>query len=274
MHTFSITKKVDYSAPIFFMPLGVPTAAKVVMNQSSFAQKQITPTKITPTSTLAPKTTPAIKQPTTTTIATNTKKIEEKKTVVSKTPTIIEKKNVPVTKQETKQPEKKEPLKTSSADIKEKPKITQEIQKEPVQSTVHNKEHSSCDKVSEQLAKSLDIQQPVAPIQAVKETRKTHPIHVPENAHISNNYREVEALRCGTQLQKELVHKWQPPIGVSPECTCEISFCVNTKGTIENLKMVKSSGVVMFDISARQALFSMKMPQWTHGKYLTINFKQ
>lgn len=91
---------------------------------------------------------------------------------------------------------------------------------------------------------------------------------------MSHNYREVEALRRGAQLQKELVQKWKPPIGVSPECMCEISFFVTTAGKIEDLKMVKSSGVMMYDISARQALFAMAMPQWTYGKPLIISFKQ
>src|SRR5207302_6458741 len=107
----------------------------------------------------------------------------------------------------------------------------------------------------------LDIQQAITPV-------------IPENAHVSHNYREVEALRRGAQLQKELVQKWKPPIGVSPDCMCEVSFFVNTSGTIEDLKMVKSSGVMMYDISARQALFAMKMPQWTYGKPLIISFKQ
>lgn len=128
--------------------------------------------------------------------------------------------------------------------------------------------------VEDQLAKALDIQQPVVPMEQVKEVQKPHIPPMDNNAHISNNFREVEALRRGAQLQKELVQKWLPPIGVSPNCTCEISFFVNNKGAIENLKMVKSSGVMMFDISARQALFTMKMPQWTYGNPLTITFKQ
>ena len=100
------------------------------------------------------------------------------------------------------------------------------------------------------------------------------PAQTPINAHVSNNYREVEAMRRGAQLQKELVQQWHPPVGVSPDCTCDISFFVDKCGAIQNLKMVKSSGTMMFDISARQALFAMKMPQWTYGKPLIISFKQ
>src|SRR5205085_11520818 len=36
---------------------------------------------------------------------------------------------------------------------------------------------------------------------------------IPENAQISNNYKEVEALRRNALLQKELVNNWKPPVG-------------------------------------------------------------
>ena len=97
---------------------------------------------------------------------------------------------------------------------------------------------------------------------------------IPNNATISHDYREVEALRRAAQLQKELIKNWKAPIGVPKDCACEISITVTPNGTIKDLKMVKNSGVLMYDISARQALFSMTMPQWTHGKTITVNFKQ
>ncbi|HLC06957.1 MAG TPA: TonB C-terminal domain-containing protein [Candidatus Babeliales bacterium] len=309
MHTLSINKNVDYSAPIMFVPLGTPTVTKVAIKQPPITQPYSAPlsykasssakasadksedsrkaTKGTPavkadvkktvitTTTPIPKAIPAVKQPTTTTVATNVKKIEEKITVVPKTSPVIEKKNLAIAKPEPKQPEK---IAIAQADKKD---ISFDI---PLRGTQDERKEKESEKKTEAkpLAKALDIQQSVVPTQPTKEISfdklrmngRGHAVHVPENARISNNFREVEALRRGAQLQKELVHKWQPPIGVSPECTCEISFFVNKKGIVENLKMVKSSGVIMFDISARQALFSMKMPQWTHGKPLIISFKQ
>jgi hypothetical protein len=123
--------------------------------------------------------------------------------------------------------------------------------------------------------KKIEKKEPVPAPEKQEPTVKkdTPPVQAPTNAHVSNNYREVEAMRRGAQLQKELVQQWHPPIGVSPDCSCDISFFVDKQGTIQNLKMVKGSGVMMFDISARQALFAMKMPQWTHGKPLIISFR-
>jgi outer membrane biosynthesis protein TonB len=116
-------------------------------------------------------------------------------------------------------------------------------------------------KTQDNLAKALDIEQKIMSV-------------IPENAQISHNYREVEALRMQAQLQKEIVQTWKPPIGVSPDCSCDVSFFVTATGTLNHIKMVKPSGVMMFDISARQALCATKMPHWTYGKTLTITFKQ
>jgi TonB C terminal len=116
--------------------------------------------------------------------------------------------------------------------------------------------------------------EPVQPTVAPQPAPTTEPIIIPENARISDDYREVEALRRDAQLQKELVKHWKPPIGVSKECACEISLTIDKKGTIKDLKMIKNSGVLLYDISARQALYAMTMPQWTHGKPLIVTFKQ
>jgi hypothetical protein len=241
LYAIAVHKKMDYSAPIFFVPMGTSVTTKTVTAKSVAPQPSVAPPSLklretssktrknttnmkTTTIATAPKTTPATK--------TDVKKIEQK-------PKIEIKKEEPTVKKDTVVPT------TEQAPVKK------------------------------EIAKSLDIQQNVVPARAIeKETIKATVPHIPKNAQISHNYREVEALRRGAQLQKELIQKWQPPIGVSSDCTCDISFFVNKKGTIENLKMVKSSGVILFDVSARQALFSMKMPQWAYGKPLVINFKQ
>lgn len=238
--SISINKKLDYSAPIYFVPLGTPYSAKgrVYPEPVEGKGKPARTTQNKPTSTQAPvkKTTPVI-QAKPATVATPKKttepiKKELPKTEIKKIEEV--KKEIPI-KQKDDKPKEKTPsfdkLRTSGGDIVP-----------PV-------------------AQAVDTQQTITPV-------------IPENAQISHNYREVEALRRSAQLQKELVQKWKPPIGVSPDCMCEISFFVNSTGAIEDLKMVKSSGVVMYDISARQALFAMKMPQWTYGKPFTISFKQ
>ena len=233
LYALSIQKHLDYSAPVMFVPLGVQTTS-----QKTIA---IAPKKV---ATIAKQSTK--QAPKTTTLSAEKKKVV---TSAPKTTQQTQAKNEPkkelVEKKETKTPEN------------EKPKAISE-------------------KKENQVAKALDIEQNIIPLQ--KEKVESKPvekaaIHIPENARTSHNFREVEAFRKSAQLQKELVQKWQPPIGVSTDCCCEVSFFVSKTGAIQNIKMVKSSGITMFDISARQALFTMKMPHWTYGNSLIINFK-
>jgi outer membrane biosynthesis protein TonB len=122
----------------------------------------------------------------------------------------------------------------------------------------------------QQQAPAVAKKQPVPAMQTKNIITKNA---IPENAIISHNYKEVEALRRASLLQKELVHHWKPPIGMPTSAACDVSFFVDTHGKVKNITMAQSSGIMMYDISARQALFSMKMPQWTYGKNVTITFK-
>jgi TonB family protein len=97
---------------------------------------------------------------------------------------------------------------------------------------------------------------------------------LPENAQISHDYREVEALRRSAQLQQEVTKRWNPPFGASSECTCQIEVRINAQGKVAELKIIKSSGMLLYDISAKQAVYSLAMPKWTYNKSITLNFKQ
>jgi outer membrane biosynthesis protein TonB len=243
MHCFAVNKKIDYSIPILFNPQlrysppGTPSAVAKAM-----ADKQKT----------APKTAakPIKNEPAkTTTIAVKPKKIAEPARKVA-----------PV-----------EPAKSAAA---EKPPVKEKeiAAAKTVEKKIEKKETIPVpekQKLESDSAKASDFAKATSDTSSDAAKKEV----TPANAHVSNNFREVEAMRRGAQLQKELVQQWHPPIGVSPDCACDISFFVDKQGTIQNLKTVKGSGIMMFDISARQALFAMKMPQWTYGKPLIISFK-
>jgi hypothetical protein len=256
MHALVVNKNMDYSVQILYLsssakamadksPSAVIKSPAIIKQPTSAPQKKTVvqapvqknnPTKTTTTKkTESPAPTPPQK------IAATTTMFEEKKT----------------------EPIKQEKKDDIQAELPQKAEPKPEIKK--VEARVEK-------------AVPAEIPQPIAAQTTEPQKTDIPPTasapHVPENAHVSNNFREVEALRRGAQLQKELVQKWQPPIGVSSDCCCDISFSVSKKGIVQQLKMIKSSGVLMFDISARQALFAMKMPQWTYGKPLIISFKQ
>ncbi len=86
-------------------------------------------------------------------------------------------------------------------------------------------------------------------------------------------YWDIEALRRYNVLQKELVKYWRPPIGVLDGCSCKIKIFVSWDGSILEMDMIKQSGVLMYDVAARSALFAMSMPRWAQGKSITITFE-
>lgn len=266
MYAFSVNKKMDYSIPIIFKPqlqYSTLKTPKVKITTSSFAKASADKPKV------------AAYKPTTITKAIKTEPIKKQ----TEKATTIASDSAKATSDKAKKVEAKkivEPVKKTVPAEAIKPVIPEKI--EPAQKIEPASAQAIADRPKKEIA-SAPAEKKEPPLATAQPTPAEIPIrNVMEdgvkNAQVSNNFREVEALRRGAQLQKELVQKWQPPIGVSPDCACDISFFVNKQGTIENLKMVKSSGVMMFDISARQALFAMKMPQWTYGKPLIINFKQ
>ncbi|MGB8367164.1 MAG: hypothetical protein WCD44_02290, partial [Candidatus Babeliales bacterium] len=91
---------------------------------------------------------------------------------------------------------------------------------------------------------------------------------------VQANYREIEAQRRQALLQKELAHYFKPPIGVPADCICQIKVMVDWSGIIKDLTVMQSSGILMYDVAARSALYTMKMPSWSKGKLLTVIFKQ
>jgi hypothetical protein len=236
--SLSVHKNFDYSAPIMFVPYFAKASKGKPLDVQTTTKKTTQHNK--------PKTahTPSPSKPTEPSLAKATKgtSIDVKKT------TTIAAVNTP-------SPKKVPDIKKVEA---AKPVITPI--KEPVKEIAKNEIKKECPRENN-IAKALDIEQKITPV-------------IPENAQVSDNYRHVEALRMQAQLQKEIVQTWKPPIGVSPDCSCDVSFFVTTTGTLNHIKMVQPSGVMMFDISARQALCATKMPHWTYGKTITITFKQ
>lgn len=85
---------------------------------------------------------------------------------------------------------------------------------------------------------------------------------------------EYDALGMQTYLQQELSTYWQPPQGIPADAECEVSFVVDWQGKAETVTVSKSSGALVYDISARSALLAMEFPDWARGKSFKITFKQ
>jgi hypothetical protein len=76
------------------------------------------------------------------------------------------------------------------------------------------------------------------------------------------------------ELYKELSENWRPPAGIAEDCECTMKLHIGWDQTLIELETIKTSGVLMYDVSVRSALQKIVLPLWTRGKNLTITFRQ
>ncbi|MFI5333473.1 MAG: TonB C-terminal domain-containing protein [Candidatus Babeliales bacterium] len=82
---------------------------------------------------------------------------------------------------------------------------------------------------------------------------------------------EYEALQLQEAVQGELQNHWKPPIGHAG-LTCIVRVILDWQGVIVDSVVEQSSGVLMFDMSAEQAINAMVFPKMAWGKQMTITF--
>jgi outer membrane biosynthesis protein TonB len=85
---------------------------------------------------------------------------------------------------------------------------------------------------------------------------------------------EYEALEVQRQIQQEAQRCWKAPPGVRADVACQIVAHIDHEGKIRELLIAKESGVLMFDVRARQAVSQMEFPRGSWGKEVVVYFKQ
>jgi hypothetical protein len=84
----------------------------------------------------------------------------------------------------------------------------------------------------------------------------------------------AEQARMYECIEQEIVSRWRPPRGLSKDLTCSIKCSIGTDGSVTSCTTEKSSGVLVYDMSARMASLAMKLPRWAWGKDFIIIYKQ
>lgn len=106
--------------------------------------------------------------------------------------------------------------------------------------------------------------------------QKQYP-HVTSDSQATTHYigrEELSLLHMQVRIQQMLHTVWKPPVGIAKEVYCQIHFCVNNKGTVERADIYKTSGILLYDISARNAALQLKLSAWAYGKEFCVTFKQ
>ncbi len=100
------------------------------------------------------------------------------------------------------------------------------------------------------------------------------PVQAEDKQIVYVGSQELEALQMHDAVQKEVVHHWKPPVGLSKELVCQIKMLINWEGNLETITVAQSSGVLLYDIAARSAVQKVSLPKWAWGKEFAITFKQ
>ena len=179
------------------------------------------------------------------------KETPAKKEVVKAAPA---KKNEIIAKKESleKNPKVKKVESKKTDPVAEKPKIAEQVVKKEIAKVT--------EPIMQKTAVSVPIEQPL--------------LGTPDNPMIVQaTASEIESYRRAKIFHEALMQVWRPPKVLSKVSECIVTVQVGVKGDVEEVVVNKSSGVLMYDVSATAALYTMQMPELVWGKSLTLLFK-
>lgn len=120
------------------------------------------------------------------------------------------------------------------------------------------------------------------PIQSVK---TEHSVKTKEVTQVSTNENkeEQESIKIRPEERAQLclqeqvyaaIHKqWKAPSGIAKGIMCEITFSIDQKGQSQSVAITQSSGILLYDIAARNAVSSSAFPQNAQLKEFHIIFR-
>jgi len=83
-------------------------------------------------------------------------------------------------------------------------------------------------------------------------------------------YEQLEQCVVSSKIQQSIQQCWTPPIGIAAGTSCQMRVTVSAQGTAQAVKIEQSSGVLVYDTSAKAALFQVEYPQEVYNKTITI----
>ena len=83
-------------------------------------------------------------------------------------------------------------------------------------------------------------------------------------------YEQFDECIIGSKIQQAVVQSWMPPVGIEAGVSCEMKVKVSAQGIADTVEIVKSSGILLYDTSARTALYEIEFPKEVYGKTIRI----
>jgi hypothetical protein len=138
----------------------------------------------------------------------------------------------------------------------------------------------------EQIAVEQQVEQPVATEESPIEQQAVAQSAIAQSASSDNSssedadlenvvfvgYEQLDNTIVGSKIQQEILQHWNPPIGIPPGVSCELCVHVDANGKADSIKITKSSGRLVYDITARKALSACVFPKeiWNKNNTITL----
>lgn len=86
-----------------------------------------------------------------------------------------------------------------------------------------------------------------------------------------DTYQQMEIARA---VQNSIIEHWVPPLGMPNNIACQVQIIVNGQGKAADVKVLKKSGVAVFDMAARRALLQVDYPKLVWNKTIIVSFNE
>ncbi len=114
--------------------------------------------------------------------------------------------------------------------------------------------------------------QVLKPIVAEPEISSSETVSLTEEEPIVIGQEEFEAMHLYQEIHQSLTHQWHPPAGLHPKQSAIVLITVDLKGIISDIVIEQSSGVLVYDMAARMAVYGASLPQQAWNNKIRIHF--
>jgi len=149
-------------------------------------------------------------------------------------------------------------------DIKVKPKVVKKVEKIQKNEIVKN-EQLKLPEIKNEVTKNETVKPPEVQDISKQAIKSDEPIAV----YLGRD--DVQAQSLVITIHNEIIKHWKPPKGLPTGLECSVNIKVNNEGRVTDLKFEKSSKVLIYDISLKNAILKTIMPNELKNRDFTLN---
>lgn len=143
------------------------------------------------------------------------------------------------------------------------------------QDVVVQKEHNhkeSCDQLKDVVELSSTETSAIEPSQNLDKANQE--VLAQDDIDVDNvtfiGYEQLDSLAVQNKIQQMVQQNFKSPIGIKKDVSCELTVLVGDSGKSKTVTMVRSSGILIYDTSARAMLYKIEFPKEVWNKTITI----